>query len=162
MLSSSDLSSRLAEILSQISESESQSSDALTLAEQVGRVAANLAANCDAGRNSLLEANYIEICCCALQYYCEIIDSSLAAIKTLTASLLNMVIEGHGECTVDQGSRPERALKDLTGDRIPQLLDVAHALTERLGGEDESGQVLEWIWTILGLVFEGTCNLDRS
>lgn len=69
----------------------------LILAQQTGRVAANLAANCDPGRDGLIASCYIDRCCEVLSICSRIVDQALLAIRALTASLLNMVIEGHGE-----------------------------------------------------------------
>lgn len=99
-LSSSDLPKDVSAILATTILPGSVKS--IDIVSQVGRVAANLAANCDSGRDGLIDAGYIEKACQTLDHYLEMIKEAQAAVKTLIASLLNMVIEGHGESTFRQ------------------------------------------------------------
>lgn len=88
----------------------------LSLAEQAGRSAANLAADCDPGRDVLLDAEYVAECSRVIALCTECVDEALLAVKALVASLLNLVVEGHGEWKRDAADGRARGRGRSTND----------------------------------------------
>ncbi|KAL7420827.1 hypothetical protein Q5752_004780 [Cryptotrichosporon argae] len=145
-LGRSDLPSHLARLL------QTSKDEALVL--QAGRVAANLVVDHDDNRTRLVEAGYVAA---AVDTLSRSAGWDLTAVRAVSASLLNLVVDGH---------EPTRAALVEVG-----ALDKVVHVTNRLRSASSAGlegeavtswTIVKWLWTVMeAAVDERPTELDR-
>nr|XP_019010485.1 uncharacterized protein I206_04954 [Kwoniella pini CBS 10737]OCF49266.1 hypothetical protein I206_04954 [Kwoniella pini CBS 10737] len=117
------------------------------LLRQVGRVAANLVIDCDANRNILVKAGYVDSILSHPIFQLPARSAPASAVLAITASLHNL--------TVDKNESAIKLLKQEL--HLRTIIDFTHRWTEDFYSSsplDETITIARWAWSIMASILE--------